>query len=140
MQGKQTKCFPLGSNAKVSIYLDIFDKLFCFSDFVLSSLSCPVKATALLSNFVIVVRKSNNQVRTHQLIIRNTYHAVTNDGIFGVDLSLPVAYHEAKLLVGGTYLGLTVWGQDTDCPLIITSQSTNENASLLVIGDTKIIS
>ena len=68
------------------------------------------------------------------------YHAVTEEGIFGVDLTLPVAYHEAKLLLGGTYLGLTVWGQDTDCPLILTSQSGNENASLLVIGDSKIIS
>ena len=73
VQGKQTKCFPLGSNAWFSIYLDIFDKFFCFSDFVLSSLSCPVKATALFSNFLIVVRKSNNQVRTHHLIIRKIY-------------------------------------------------------------------
>ena len=62
------------------------------------------------------------------------FHAVMNDGIFGVDLILPVAYQEAKLLLGGSYLGLTVWGRDTDCPLILTSHS--ENASLLVIGDT----
>ena len=60
---------------------------------------------------------------------------MTDDGIYGVDLKIPAAYVEPRLLLEGAYEGLSIWGHGTECPLIVTSQETQSAVSLLVVGN-----
>ena len=59
---------------------------------------------------------------------------MTDDGIYGVDMKIPAAFVEPRLLLEGAYEGLSIWGHGTECPLIVTSQETQSAVSLLVVG------